>query len=704
MSGYLVIVESPAKAKTIGRILGKKYKVEASVGHLRDLPVSKLAIDIEHDFKPQYMNIRGKGDLIKALKKDAKEADRVFLATDPDREGEAISWHLSKILDIDENAVCRVTFNEVTKNAVTEAFKEPRKIDMELVDAYQARRVLDRLVGYSISPVLWKKVKKGLSAGRVQSVATRLVCDREDEIENFVPQEYWTITAELLKDSNTNKALKSNRFTAKYFGENGKKHQLKTKEEADQVYQDVLGKDFIVASVKTTEKKKSPPPPFITSTLQQEASRKLGFTASKTMSVVQSLYEGVSVGSGGPTGLVTYIRTDSTRISDEAAAAAKEEILREFGETYLPARRRIYQNKNAAQDAHEAIRPAHIEYKPADIKEKLTSDQYKLYKLIYERFIASQMADAIYSVCTVEFDVSGHTFRAVGTTVKFAGYTKLYQETMDEKAEDADDKLPYLEQGERVIVEAIKPEQHFTQPPPRYTEATLVKALEENGIGRPSTYAPTVSVIQARGYVGKEKKALYPTELGRIVNEIMKKSFSDIVNVEFTAQMEENLDKIEQGNKVWVDVVREFYGDFEKEVEKATQELEHVKLEDPASDVPCDKCGKMMVIKTGKYGKFLACPGYPECKNTKPIIEEVGADCPLCGNALIYRKTKTGKKYVACSNYPDCKFSSWNIPTKDPCPKCGQYLEIAQGKKGKYLKCSNKECDYTSFFKKSKSE
>ena len=483
MSGYLVIVESPAKAKTIGRILGKKYKVEASVGHLRDLPVSKLAIDIEHDFKPQYMNIRGKGDLIKALKKDAKDADRIFLATDPDREGEAISWHLSKILDIDENAVCRVTFNEVTKNAVTEAFKEPRKINMELVDAYQARRVLDRLVGYSISPVLWKKVKKGLSAGRVQSVATRLVCDREEEIENFVPQEYWTITAELLKDTDTNKALKANRFTAKYFGENGKKHQLKTKEEADQVYQDVLGKDFIVASVKTTEKKKSPPPPFITSTLQQEASRKLGFTASKTMSVVQSLYEGVSVGSGGPTGLVTYIRTDSTRISDEAAAAAKEEILREFGETYLPARRRIYQNKNAAQDAHEAIRPAHIEYKPADIKEKLTSDQYKLYKLIYERFIASQMADAIYSVCTVEFDVSGHTFRAVGTTVKFAGYTKLYQETTDEKAEDADDKLPYLEQGERVIVEAIKPEQHFTQPPPRYTEATLVKALEENGIG-----------------------------------------------------------------------------------------------------------------------------------------------------------------------------------------------------------------------------
>lgn len=704
MSGYLVIVESPAKAKTIGRFLGKKYKVEASAGHLRDLPVSKLAIDIENDFKPQYMNIRGKGDLIKTLKKDAKDAERVFLATDPDREGEAISWHLAKILDIDENAVCRVTFNEITKNAVTAAFKEPRRIDTELVDAYQARRVLDRLVGYSISPVLWKKVKKGLSAGRVQSVATRLICDREEEIEAFIPQEYWTITAELLKDTGKEKPPKSNHFIAKYYGENGKKNQLKTKEEADKIYQDVLNQDFIVSSVKMSEKKKSPAPPFITSTLQQEASRKLGFTASKTMSVVQSLYEGVNVGTGGPTGLVTYIRTDSTRISEEAAAAAKEHITQEFGAQYLPPHKRVYKNKNAAQDAHEAIRPAHVEYTPAEMKEKLTSDQYKLYKLIYDRFIASQMADAIYNVCTVDFLVRGHTFRSVGSTVKFAGYTKLYEESVDEKQEGDNAKLPPLEEGEQVIVEAIKPEQHFTQPPPRYNEATLVKALEENGIGRPSTYAPTISVIQARGYVGKEKKALYPTELGRIVNEIMKKSFTDIVNIEFTAQMEENLDKIEQGNKQWVDVVRDFYGDFEKEVEKANKELEHVKLEDPVSDVPCDKCGRMMVIKTGKYGKFLACPGYPECKNTKPIIEEVGAECPACGNALIYRKTKTGKKYVACSNYPDCKFSSWNIPTKDKCPKCGEYIEIAQGKRGRYLKCSNKECDYISFFKKTKSE
>ena len=703
MSEYLVIVESPAKAKTIGRFLGKKYKVEASAGHLRDLPVSKMAIDIENDFAPQYMNIRGKGDIIKTLKKEAKEASKVFLATDPDREGEAISWHLAQILGIDEKSICRVTFNEITKNAVTEAFKSPRTIDAELVNAYQARRVLDRLVGYSISPVLWIKVKKGLSAGRVQSVATRLVCDREDEIEAFIPQEYWSIRVDLRKNTGKEKISKADCFVAKYYGENGKKNQIKDKDSADKIYNDILNKDFIVSSVKRTEKKRSPAPPFITSTLQQEASRKLGFSASKTMSVVQGLYEGVNVGKGGPTGLVTYIRTDSTRISDEAAAAAKAHILSEFGSDFLPNHKRIYKNKNAAQDAHEAIRPSHIEYKPAEIKDKLTNDQYKLYKLIYDRFIASQMADAVYDVCTVDFDVVGHTFRSVGSTVKFAGFTKLYEESFDEKTESDNGKLPALEAKERVIVDNIKPEQHFTQPPQRYTEASLVKALEENGIGRPSTYAPTISVILARGYIGKEKKSLYPTELGRVVNDLMKSSFSDIVDIEFTAQMEENLDKIEQGNRQWVDVVSEFYGDFSKEVDKATKELEHVKLSDPESDVPCDKCGRMMVIKTGKFGKFLACPGYPECKNTKPIIEEVGADCPTCGQKLIYRKTKTGKKYVACSNYPDCKFSSWNIPTNDKCPKCGEYIEIAQGKRGKYLKCSNKECDYISFFKKKKS-
>ncbi len=714
MSEYLVIVESPYKAKTIGGFLGKKYKVEASAGHLRDLPSSRLAIDIEHDFTPQYMNIRGKGDLIKSLKKEAKNADKVILATDPDREGEAISWHLANILGIDENEVCRVTFNEITKKAVLEGFKSPRKIDIDLVDAYQARRVLDRLVGYSISPVLWKKVKKGLSAGRVQSVAARLVCDREDEIEAFVPEEYWSLTAELCKRDENGARSAKNKFKARYYGEydeNGQpeKHTVPDKEEADRIYGETEGKPFKVHSVKTYDKKRTPAPPFITSTLQQEASRKLNFQPSKTMSVVQSLYEGVSVGKGGTTGLVTYIRTDSTRISDEAAAAAKEHILREYGDSFLPPYRRIFKNKNAAQDAHEAIRPAHIEYKPEDIKDRLTSDQYKLYKLIYDRFIASQMADAVYSVCTVDFNVEGHVFRANGSTVKFQGFTKLYEEgrddnksydKSDDKSFDSDGKLPHLEEGEEADLEKLSSEQHFTQPPARYTEGTLVKALEENGIGRPSTFATIVSVILARGYVGREKKMLYPTELGRIVNEIMKKSFSDIVDVEFTAQMEENLDRIEQGSRFWVDVVRDFYGGFEQELDKANKELEHVKLEDPVSDVPCDKCGRMMVIKTGKYGKFLACPGYPECRNTKPITEQAGVDCPECGKPLIYRKTKTGKKYIACSNYPECKFSSWNLPTKEKCPKCGKYMELVQGKRGKFMKCSDKDCGNIVFFSK----
>ena len=704
MSEYLLIVESPSKAKTIQKFLGKKYKVESSVGHVRDLPSSKMAIDIENDFAPQYMNIRGKGDLIKTLKKEAKNADKVFLATDPDREGEAISWHLAQILGIDENAVCRVTYNEVTKNAVLEAVKNPRKIDLELVDAYQARRVLDRLVGYSLSPVLWKKVKKGLSAGRVQSVVTRLVCDREDEIEAFEPQEYWTITVMLHKDTGKEKITKSNCFVSKYYGEKGKKHQIKNKEEADKIFADINGKDFIVSSVKMTEKKKAPAAPFVTSTLQQEASRKLNFSAAKTMSVVQSLYEGVNVGSGGTTGLVTYIRTDSTRISTEAALAAKTQILNEFGAEYLPKSPRIFKNKNSSQDAHEAIRPTHIDFKPQDIKAKLTNDQYKLYKLIYERFLASQMADAILNVCTVDFDIESHTFRSVGTTVKFPGFTKLYEETADDNEGNESGKIPHLDEGEKAIVDEIKPEQHFTQPPSRYTVATLIKAMEENGIGRPSTYAATISVILSRGYVGMEKKSIYPTELGRIVNDLMKNSFSDIVDVDFTAQMETNLDSIEQGNKKWVDVIRDFYGDFEKQVDKANKELEHVKIADPVSDVPCDKCGRMMVIKTGRYGKFLACPGYPDCKNAKPIIEEVGVDCPECGKALVYRKTKTGKKYVSCSSYPDCKFSSWNVPTNDKCPKCQHYIEIAQGKRGRYLKCSNKECDYISFFKKKKSD
>lgn len=699
MADYLVIVESPAKAKTIGRFLGSKYKVEASVGHLRDLPVSKLAIDIENDFKPQYTNIRGKSDLIKTLKKAAKEAKKVFLATDPDREGEAISWHLQYLLDIDSDAVCRVTYNEITKKAVTEAIKNPRTINMGLVDAYQARRVLDRIVGYQISPVLWKKVKKGLSAGRVQSVVTRLICDREDEIDAFEAKEYWTIAAELQKQG------KSTSFIAKFYGNSKGKIALKNKEDADKVLAGLEDAVYRVIDIRMQEKKKSPAPPFITSTLQQEASRKLGFSVSKTMSVVQSLYEGVNVGASGITGLVTYIRTDSVRISDEARTAAKDFIANNYGENFLPPYNRVYKNSNAAQDAHEAIRPTHVEYSPEKIRSKLTNDQYKLYKLIFERFIASQMADAVYDVCNVDIDANGYLFKAVGSTVKFPGFTKVYEESKDEKSEeDSAKKLPVLHLDEVLDLKELLSEQHFTQPPARYTEATLVKAMKEYGIGRPSTYATTISVIQQRGYVGKEKKQLYPTELGRIVNDLMKNSFPDIVNVEFTADIETSLDHVEQREKEWVNVVRDFYVDFEQEVKTATEQLEHVKIPDEVSDVPCDLCGRMMVVKTGRFGKFLACPGYPTCKNTKPIIEEVGTPCPACGEKLIFRKSKTGKKYVSCSGYPNCKFMTWNVPTGEKCPTCGAHLEFVMGKRGRFIACSNKECSYRKFPGKKKED
>ncbi len=699
MADYLVIVESPAKAKTIGRFLGSKYKVEASVGHLRDLPVSKLAIDIENDFKPQYTNIRGKSDLIKTLKKAAKEAKKVFLATDPDREGEAISWHLQYLLDIDSNAVCRVTYNEITKKAVTEAIKNPRTINMGLVDAYQARRVLDRIVGYQISPVLWKKVKKGLSAGRVQSVVTRLICDREDEIDAFEAKEYWTIAAELQKQG------KSTSFIAKFYGNSKGKIALKNKEDADKVLAGLEDAVYRVIDIRMQEKKKSPAPPFITSTLQQEASRKLGFSVSKTMSVVQSLYEGVNVGASGITGLVTYIRTDSVRISDEARTAAKDFIANNYGENFLPPYNRVYKNSNAAQDAHEAIRPTHVEYSPEKIRSKLTNDQYKLYKLIFERFIASQMADAVYDVCNVDIDANGYLFKAVGSTVKFPGFTKVYEESKDEKSEeDSAKKLPVLHMDEVLDLKELLSEQHFTQPPARYTEATLVKAMKEYGIGRPSTYATTISVIQQRGYVGKEKKQLYPTELGRIVNDLMKNSFPDIVNVEFTADIETSLDHVEQREKEWVNVVRDFYVDFEQEVKTATEQLEHVKIPDEVSDVPCDLCGRMMVVKTGRFGKFLACPGYPTCKNTKPIIEEVGTPCPACGEKLIFRKSKTGKKYVSCSGYPNCKFMTWNVPTGEKCPTCGAHLEFVMGKRSRFIACSNKECSYRKFPGKKKED
>lgn len=694
MSDYLVIVESPTKAKTIGKFLGKKYQVMASVGHLRDLPKSRIAVDIEHDFTPQYTNIRGKADLIKELKKKAAAADKVFLATDPDREGEAISWHLAYLLGIDEQSACRVSVNEITQNAVKEAIKHPRKIDMELVDAYQARRILDRVVGYKISPILWKKVKKGLSAGRVQSVVTRLICDREEEIEAFVPKEYWSIEAVLQKQDE--KLLKKNEFTAKFYGSKSKKMVLNNKEETDSVLAAIEGKDFKVLTVKESDKKRSPAAPFTTSTMQQEASRKIGFPTSKTMLIAQQLFEGVDLGrTGGLTGLVTYIRTDSTRISDEAAGKARDFISGLYGEDYLPKSRRVFRNRNSSQDAHEAIRPANIDLKPEEIKAKLTSDQYKLYKLIYDRFIASQMADAIMTVCSVDIEVGEYLFRASGSVVKFDGFTKLYEESRDEKNEDTQGKLPRLTEQELLVKKAIKPEQHFTQPPARYTEGSLVKTMEEYGIGRPSTYATIVSTIQARGYVGKEKKALYPTELGRIVNGLMKQSFQDIVDVEFTAQMEDELDEVEQGQVKWTNVLKTFYKGFAPELEKAEREVEKIVIADPVSDVPCEKCGRMMVYKTGKFGKFLACPGFPECRNTKGIVEEVGTPCPECGKMLIFRKTKTGKRYVSCSGYPECKFNSWNIPTEAKCPKCGSYMEKPMNRSGNTVVCSNKECKYT---------
>lgn len=694
MADNLIIIESPGKVKTISKILGSKYKVVASAGHLRDLPASKLAIDVENDFKPEYINIRGKGDVIKELKAASKAAKKVFLATDPDREGEAISWHLSYLLGIDPKSLCRITFNELTEKAIKTAVKEPRSIDIEKVDAYQARRVLDRLVGYCISPVLWRKVKKGLSAGRVQSVAVRMICDREDEIDAFESKEFWTISATLSK--NTEVKSKAKDFSAKFYGTKNKKINIDTEQQAQEITQAVSKETFTVDTIKNSEKKKSPLPPFITSTLQQDASRKLGFAASKTMSVVQTLYEGVNLGKSGATGLVTYIRTDSMRISDEAAQSAMEYIEHTYGNNFLPPKRRIFKNKNAAQDAHEAIRPTHIDLKPDDIKDSLTNDQYKLYKLIYERFIASQMADCVYDVCAVDIQAGAYVFKATGTVVKFPGYTKVYEEVNDKKEKEAGEngKLPQLEEHEELKTIEILPKQHFTQPPSRYNEASLIKALEEHGIGRPSTYAPTITVVQTRGYVGKEKKMLYPTALGRIVNDLMKSSFPDIVDVTFTANVEENLDRVAEGDIYWVKVIRDFYTDFDKEVKVALEELEHVKIPDPVSDVPCDKCGRMMVIKTGKFGQFLACPGYPECKNTKPIIEETGVDCPKCGKKLIYRKSKAGKKYITCSGYPECKFMSWNLPTGKDCPQCGEHLEYVIGKTGRFVACSNKDCQY----------
>ena len=655
MADKLIIVESPAKANTIKKFLGGNTKVMASMGHIRDLPKSKMAVDIEHDFEPEYINIRGKGDLIKSLKKEAKAAKQVYLASDPDREGEAIAWHLAHILEIPEDSNCRVTFNEITKETVKESIKKPRTINMDLVDAQQARRVLDRIVGYKISPVLWKKVKRGLSAGRVQSVAVKLIVDREEEIENFIPEEYWNIHADLLEPNSKKK------FQATFYGKDGKKLEIHTKEEVDEILKNIEKGKYIVADVKKGEKKRTPAPPFTTSTMQQEASRKLSFTLKKTMSVAQGLYEGVHVGEKGTVGLITYMRTDSTRISDEARAVAKEVITQKYGANYYE--NRYYKTKQNAQDAHEAIRPTYIDLEPEKIKDYLTPDQYKLYRLIYNRFIASQMANAIYDTVTANIDVNNYNFRANGQTLKFKGFMVLYVETIEGEKEEEDNSIPELTIGQEVKKEKLEAKQSFTQPPARYTEASLVKALEEKGIGRPSTYSPTITTILERRYIQKEQKQLIPTDLGKIVNKLLVENFPDVINVEFTAKIEEEFDEVAEGKEPWKQVIREFYGPFKVTLDRVEKELEHVELVEEVSDVPCEKCGRMMVIKYGRYGKFLACPGYPECKNAKPIIETIDVPCPVCGGTVQIKKTRRGKKFYVCENNPGtCEYISWNPP------------------------------------------
>jgi DNA topoisomerase-1 len=693
MADNLVIVESPGKVKSIGKFLGRGYKVEASVGHIRDLPKSQMGVDIENNFEPKYITIRGKGDVISKLKKEAKNAKKIFLATDPDREGEAISWHLANLLNIDESQKCRVSFNEITQNAVKNAIKQPRKIDMDLVDAQQARRVLDRIVGYKISPLLWKKVKKGLSAGRVQSVATKMICDREEEIENFESQEYWSIISKLTKP----KVNPS--FEAKFYGIGREKIELTNEEQVNGILDEVNNSQYIVQKVKEQEKKRAAAAPFITSTLQQEASRKIGYTTKRTMMVAQQLYEGIEIKGHGSVGLITYMRTDSTRISSEAQAEAREYIKNKYGAEYVPETPRVYKNKSASQDAHEAVRPTYIGLTPEEVKASLSTEQYKLYKLIWDRFIASQMSSAIYDTVSADITTGKYLFKANGSKVKFPGFMVLYIEGRDTEGkeedseqEDGENNLPQLFEGDILDLKKNTPKQHFTQPPARYTEATLVRALEEKGIGRPSTYAPTITTILSRGYAIKEKKFLLPTELGKIVNDIMKKHFKNIVDAEFTAQMENELDAVEDGDKAWKAVMKDFYASFEGVLKKAEESIGDVEVPEEVSDVQCDKCGRYMVVKHGRFGKFLACPGFPECRNTKPIVEEAGVECPLCKGKVLIKKTRKGKKYIGCERNPECSFMSWEMPSKETCPVCGSFMLQKSTGKNKALKCSNEKC------------
>ena len=688
MAKKLVIVESPAKAKTIKKYLGRNYEVVASMGHVRDLPKSRLGVDTENDFAPKYINIRKQSETIKKLKAAAKDKDKIYLATDPDREGEAISWHLAQLLGVDLNEKNRVTFNEITKSGVKSGMASPRKVNEALVNSQQARRILDRLVGYKLSPFLWKKVKSGLSAGRVQSVAVRMIVDREEEIRNFVPQEYWSIEA-MLKAPSSDKP-----FVAKFYGKDGKKIDLHTKEETDAILASVAHADYQVMSVTNRVRQKSPAPPFTTSTMQQEASRKLGFQARRTMKAAQELYEGVDVEGLGAIGLITYMRTDSLRISDEAKAAAADYIEQTYGKAYIPQTPRVYKSKNNAQDAHEAIRPSLPELSPDKVKASLTSDQYKLYKLIWERFIASQMASALLDTVAAQIDAAGYTFKASGFTVKFDGFTVLYTESRDEEKEEGG-VLPPLAEKDYLDPQEIKGSQHFTQPPPRYTEASLIKELEENGIGRPSTYAATITTILGRNYVEREGKQLKPTELGEVTTKLMKEHFEKIVDADFTANMEKDLDEIEDGDKSWTAVLHSFYDGFEETLAKAEAETEgkSYRIPDEETDVVCELCGRKMVIKSGRFGKFLACPGYPECKNTKRIVSEMPGECPLCGSKILEKKSKKGKKFYGCEKNPECSFLSWDPPIAEHCPQCGKTLLKKSGRNGK-IYCSNESCSY----------
>lgn len=689
MAKNLVIVESPAKAKTIGKFLGRNYKVIASVGHIRDLPKSTLGIDIENNYEPRYINIRGKGPVIKDLKKEGKNANKIYLATDPDREGEAIAWHLAHILEIDPNEKTRVEFHEITKDAIKKGIKNPRELDYDLIDAQQARRILDRLVGYKISPLLWKKIRKGLSAGRVQSVACKLICDREDEINAFNPEEYWSLKVMLNKGKDEFEA----NFIGENIGDKEEKIDLKNKDQVDEVINNINKDKFVVNDVKKSVRRRNPYAPYTTSTLQQDASKKLGFTTKKTMSVAQQLYEGADIKGEGTVGLITYMRTDSTRVSNEAVDGAKEYIIDNYGKEYSNGGRDyIKKTKKDSQDAHEGIRPTDVFRNPKEIEPSLTKDQYKLYKLIWDRFVGSQMSQAKYDTLSVNILSDDLLFRTTGSILVFPGFLKVYT-TIDE--EEKDKKLPNLSVGDMLKLNDILPKQHFTQPPPRFSESSLIKIMEELGIGRPSTYSPTIATILARNYVELDNKAFYPTELGLLVNNLLEEYFSNIVNEEFTAGLEDKLDDVAEGSLEWRKVVDDFYLDFKDGLAKAETEIAKIEIEDEVTDEICDKCGKNMVIKSGRFGKFLACPGYPECKNTKPLLDKLDIKCPICENGEVVRKrSKKGRAFFGCSNYPDCTFVSWDEPVEEKCPNCKEYMVIKRSKKGDTIRCSNKECGF----------